>query len=218
MVALLCLAWAQSARAEEPQAQLTIAPNGQVMLRGAKVISVEGALATVESSWGATSFRWIVEMTGSTRYVPEMTSVEARQLISAGDVVNLTGELDASRPNPTIIASVLKDMTHYHEGATVGGRVVAVDLKAQTVDIVNDAGTTTIDVYRGTFITKEGDRAPLSAVSVGASVSAVGSLNRVRGVLAAERLVIETETSRGSGFFSDFLSWLEGSRGALSVR
>lgn len=219
MAGILLFAWTSNVYADTAQTQLSVAPNGQVMMRGAKVVALHGTLATVETSWGETSFRWTVELTGSTRYVPDMKSADAIAAISVGDTVNITGSLDTSRAVPTLIASVFKDMSHYEEGATIAGSVLSVDTKAQALVIQNDAGTTTIDIFRGTIITKDGNRATLGDIDAGMTVSAIGSLNRISNMLSAERLAIAAQpVSKGTGFFSGILAWFQGSRGALSVR
>lgn len=220
MAALLTIAWAAQVHADAQSVQLTIAPNGQVMIRGARIDAITADGVTISTGWGSTSFSWRVELTGSTRFVPGSGSVAARKALKVGDIANITGELDTSRAAPTIVASVFKDTSIYQDSASIGGQIVSVDAANNSVDIINDAGTTTIAITRGTILTKNGNTASFSDLSVGATAHATGSLNLVTRTLSAERLTVAAaqSASAGLGFFGRILAWIEGSRGSLSVR
>ena len=224
MAALLSLAWASNAHADtaaNEAAQMTVAPNGQIMIRGGVIESLSGDTAVVSTTWGKTTLRWTVDLTGSTRYVPAMGSVAAKAALKVGDPVSFTGEIDTLAAEPTVIASVFKDNALYEDSASIGGRVLSVDSKQRHVVIQNDAGTTTISLWGGSFILKGGNKISLGDISVGDTLSASGSLNRITSTLSADRVDIETPkvSSSGNGILASIINWFTGTRGAaLSVR
>lgn len=221
MTMLLSIAWATNAHADTVSAQMTIAPNGDVMIRGAQIESIAGDTAVVRLTWGKTVLRWSVMLTGSTRFVPSMSSTDAKAALKVGDPVSFTGEIDTLTSQPTIIASVFTDNALYQQSATLGGKVLSIDQRARNLVISNDAGTSTIALWSGSIVIRGGNRTTLGNISVGDQVSATGSLNLMTKTLSADRIDVSTpETaSSGGGIFASILSWLTGTRGsALSVR
>jgi hypothetical protein len=227
MGTVLALTWASNAHADTAgteAAQVTIAPNGQVMMRGALITAISGKILTATTGWGSTTITWTISLSGSTRYIPEMPSATAIETVQVGDTVNLTGELDTSSATPRILASVFKDASLYEDSATIGGSVVSTDSNARSLTIRNDSGTTTIKLLRGTFMTKAGNTTTLDDLRIGEHVSATGGLNRMSNTLTADRITVDAEESAPTssdtspGIFETIVAWFEGNRGALSVR
>ncbi len=91
--------------------QISIASNGQTMIKGATVISVEGLTIVVSTTWGATQLTWSVETTGSTKFTPAGSSRDSLQAIKKGDVVNVTGMLAAELSHATLRASAVRNLS-----------------------------------------------------------------------------------------------------------
>ncbi len=216
--ALVC-AWAQNAHADT---QLTIAPSGQVMVRGAVVTGVHGYIITAETTWHSAHLEWTVETTGSTAFVPRIGSADALKAIKAGDTIEFNGVLDNGAEALTVAASSVRDTSLINENAVVNGQVLRVMPESGIFLVDTGSGTTTVAVTLGTILTRAGDTASLSDISVGDTVRAWGVLNLRTSVLSASKAsfsVKQVATQQGSGgFFSNIFSWIAGSRGALTVR
>ncbi len=108
---LLLWAWnVNAAHADTGSPQLSIAGNGQTMIKSATVVSVEGLTIVVSTNWGATQFVWKVETTGSTKFYPAGPSREMLSALKKGDSINITGVLERSAAS-TIHASAVRNLS-----------------------------------------------------------------------------------------------------------
>lgn len=223
MAVALVLAWAQNAHADE-LSQLTIAPTGQVMVRGAVVTAVDGYTVTATSKWGSASLQWSVQTTGSTAFIPRLSSADALKAIKVGDTIEFNGSIDSQSSSFAVTASSLRDTSLVDEDAAVSGQVISVMPDSGIFLINTGSGTTTVAVSPGAILTLGGDRTSLSDIEIGDTVNAWGSLNLRTQVLSATKASFSLSTpstvsaSGGGGIFSSIIAWLSGSRGALSVR
>lgn len=108
------LLWAlgvNAAHADTTPPQLSIAGNGQTIVKRATVVSVSGTKIVAETRWGAATLRWTIETTGSTKFYPDGQSREILQEIKKGDSISFSGLLNDSLAQPTVRASVVRDHT-----------------------------------------------------------------------------------------------------------
>ena len=96
--------------------EMHIANNGLVLLRSAKVVSVEGKTITVRTAWGSADFTWIVRTSSSrfeardfgTRVLDRDGKKGSLGSVRPGMLVTITGALDSTAQAPTIDADTLR--------------------------------------------------------------------------------------------------------------
>jgi hypothetical protein len=206
----------------EPTAQVSVATNGQTMVRGARVVSVSGDVITAVTTWGSTSVKWRVLTTGSTRFVPQMNSREMLRAIARGHVIAFSGPMDMSSEQPTIVAGVIKNESLLKSAVVVDGSILRAG--DAMIEVATEHGTSTVAVSTGTIMTLDGNRVRLRDLRPGATIKAFGTLNTVSEILAADRVTVTrtaemlAQPQQKRSFFSGIVSWLRGSEGQLSVR
>lgn len=222
IAALAVTLMAPTAHADTALAQLSIASNGQVIVKNAVVTSISGTVITAKSAWGTFSMTWTIETSGSTHFMPDAKSTKALASIKVGDGLAFTGDIDTHASSPTVTASMVKDTAIERDAVTEDGSVLSVDPDAGTFVISTDTGTTTVQTGNGAILTRDGNYATLADLQIGTDVEVMGSLNTETEIMIAQRASWKTPpesesmTSSRQGMISGFFSWLLDSRGALS--
>ena len=90
---------------EHTGSSVSIAPSGQIIVKGARVTSVSGSTFTAETGWGAARMSWSIQTSGSTRFTPDLGSAATVARIKVGHTVSFTGTLNGSIAKPTVNAS-----------------------------------------------------------------------------------------------------------------
>lgn len=194
----LAIAWGYNSRAYadgEGAPQLSIAGNGQVIVRDATVVSVTGNVVVVSTSWGEASFTWNVVTSGSTRFSPGGSS-EALAAIKKGDAVSFSGRLANDAARPTVRAEYFKNASLMRESVTLRGVVESRD-GGTSLLIDTDMGPVTVTVGTGTFVVRDGDAISLRSVREGDSIEVSGRLNMLTDTLAAGRINVERDSVPG---------------------
>lgn len=96
--------------------EMHIANNGLVLLRSAKVVSINGKIITVRTAWGSADFTWIVRTNAShfekrtfgTRFIDKDGKAGSLGGVQAGMLVTITGALDSTAEDPTIDADSVR--------------------------------------------------------------------------------------------------------------
>jgi len=234
MAFALILSWGTNiANAQESGSALTIAPTGQVIVKDAKVVAVNGSIIVAQTVWGSAIITLTIQTSGSTRFVPSIGSVEFLRSIKPGNSISFSGALAGTLSDPTVSASVVKDSTLLQESASIVGSVVTVDVKGGTLEVASDGGRTTVRVPVGTLMSRDGGYTNLSGIRIGDTIKATGTLDTSADVLTAQRVTVSTPATpeesateeeqpvgedEGSNVISSILSWFRSSRGMLSVR
>jgi hypothetical protein len=223
----LVFAWGTVAvHADEAGSSLSIAPSGQIIVKGARVVSVYGSTIVAETGWGAAKLSFAVQTSGSTRFVPELSSAQALAAIRPGHSISFSGELSGSLARPTVLATVVKDTELVQESVAMNGKVKSVDVGNSTFVLVGTGGDVTVHVPSSALMSRNGNHAEIADVQIGDSARVQGVLDSRSGVLTASRasLVIEKNETPDvaqepkEGILSALIGWLRGSRGILSVR
>jgi hypothetical protein len=102
------------ARTEE----MHIANDGLVLLRSARVVSVNGTTLTLGMSWGATAFTWEVRTAASsygsheygTRFMDQSGNKITLDDIQIGGLVTITGMFDDTAKVPTVDADTVRSL------------------------------------------------------------------------------------------------------------
>ena len=108
----------EAASGGSPSLEVHIANNGLVLLRAAKVVSVNGSTLTLSTAWGSSNFIWTVRTTVSssgkhnygTQFLDLNGNAEAPGTIAAGDLVTVTGPLDTNAKGPTLDADTVRNL------------------------------------------------------------------------------------------------------------
>ncbi len=233
LAGLLLFSWSANIASADTVGQISIAGNGQTMIKNARVESISGNSLTISIAWGATSLEWRVETSGSTTFYPRMESHEVLKLIKVGDIVSITGTLDVVEAKPTILASVLRDLSLENNAAEVAGTILEVDPQGESITVDTEAGPLTIVVGAQTIITRGGNPIGLSQLVRGEQIVIHGSLNSITSTMRAVKVASSSalqqedhEEERGEvtvvattpSFFMRLMSWVYGSAGQISIR
>lgn len=224
----LVLSWgARIASAEEESgSSLSIAPTGQIIVKGARVVSVYGTTIIAETGWGAAKLSFAVQTSGSTRFVPELGSAQALAAIRPGHTLSFSGALSGSLTRPTVLATVVKDTELVQEAFSMVGTVQSVEIDGATFVLTGANGETTVRVPSSVLMSRNGNYSDVSDIEIGDSAKVTGTLDTNSGALTASRVSLvtgkdktpDTVEAPSAGVFSSLIGWLRGSRGILSVR
>jgi hypothetical protein len=211
-------AYAETDAVPHPGAQVSVAGNGQTIVRDAVVVERSGSHLVVETAWGEAKMTWRVFTSGVTKFVP--ASGNALASISAGDIVTFSGQMDMSRGEPTVYAAYVKDTSLMRESVTLEGTVTS---RASDSSFTFDTGDSRLRVVlgSGTFLIWKGESASSSSLSVGDAVQVAGTLDTMQGELYAGRVDIiqraESAHAEGTGVFDGLWKFLKTGRGILSM-
>ncbi len=223
----LVFAWgATSVLADEVGSSLSIAPSGQIIVKGARVVSVYGSTIVAETGWGVAKLSFAVQTSGSTRFVPELSSAQALAAIRPGHTISFSGELSGSLARPTVLATVVKDTELVQESVAMNGTVKSVDAENSTFVLAGASGDVTVHMPLSALMSRNGNHAEISDVEIGDSAKVQGALDSRSGVLTASRVSLVVGKNEApdvaqepkEGMLSALIGWLRGSRGILSVR
>lgn len=225
MLCALLVAWgANTAHADTSGAQLSIAASGQIIARGAEVVSVSGNTVVVSTEWAGVRVLWTVQVTGSTKVSPDIGSASIVKRIQPGHTVGFSGMLSGEGGRSVVLASALRDETLMKSSVSVVGTVESVDAKTGTFVIKTEDGSTTVVAGQGTLMSRNGNNARIGSISVGDSSKATGTLDTSTGTLIADRVFLRTGDAPAvasvpkPSVFASIVQWIQGSRGILSVR
>lgn len=210
-----------TAHADTAGSNISIAANGQVIARDAKITSISGNSFVVTTGWGPSSITWTVKTTGSTKFFPVLPEGDIRSQIRVGNSVTFSGTIDPAAKF-VINASSFRDTTLYKEDEIIGGIIHSIDSDNGEIILIGDTGTTTISTTSGTIVTRDGDSARLSDLIVGDKIKARGNMNTLSKVLTAGKVTYSKENrvveAKSLGWWAALLSYFKGGETGLSVR
>ena len=98
--------------------EVTIAMNGLVVLRSARVLGIDGDTLQVSTAWGSTDFTWVVHTDASsyetrtfgTRFLDREGEKISLSHIRVGDLITVNGTLDAASEVPMLHADVVRSL------------------------------------------------------------------------------------------------------------
>lgn len=207
---------------------VSMAGNGQTMVKGARVTAVSGDIISATSEWGAAKIQWKIQVLGKTRFSPAREHEKLSEDIRVGETIGFSGMLDQKSTTPLIYASSVRDETVMQMASVLTGNVV--DTGSDVFTVQTDTGTSTVRVSTGTIMTKDGNRAGPLDLFPGEEVKAFGTFNSRLRILEAERIVAVSamlpkipntgtpEQAQKKTVFESIVAWLNLHRGALSVR
>lgn len=227
MAFVLAITWgANSAHAEEAVgSSLSIAPSGQIIVKGARVVGVSGSTIIAETGWGEAKMTWSIQTTGSTKFTPDLGSTATVAKVAKGHTISFTGMLNGSLAKPTVIANAVKDSELVQDSVSILGIVESVDAEENTFILRTQGGTTTVSLTGGTLMSRNGGYTDIYDIEVGDSTRATGTLDTTTGVLRAERISVKeaqeepvVQSAPRESMLASIMTWLRGSRGILTVR
>ncbi len=164
--------------------EVHINDNGRVLVRGAKVTSVDGATIHAAMSWNAASLTWTIVTNNGTKFVARSGETRALPGIAVGDYVSFSGNLAGGASGSfTVNASAVKDWSMNvpaNVKTTVEGKVQSVSGTAAPMSFVlsADGKNYTVKVGVNTSILNNlWQTTPLSNIRVDDSVRVYGRVN-----------------------------------------
>ncbi len=94
----------ESMSAQPALAEMHIANNGLVLVRGARVIAVNGSSIRVSLSFNGTDFTWMLQTNSNTRFVTSAGEQETIAHIQTGDIITASGMLSGGGVEPQLNA------------------------------------------------------------------------------------------------------------------
>lgn len=88
---------------------ITIASDGLVHLRDARVVSISGNAIEVSVSFDGDDFAWIADTSAATKFPDGSGRNQSISAIRSGDIVDVTGELQSGGATPTLAATFVRD-------------------------------------------------------------------------------------------------------------
>lgn len=103
---------------EENPSEMLVSSSGLVSLRSAKIVDIEGATLIVSVDWGSTGFTWTVLTDAykyetrhfGTRFLDSAGERISPSSVHIGDLVTVSGTLDAEAPVPTLRADTVRSL------------------------------------------------------------------------------------------------------------
>ena len=100
---------AASATVKAPVQEVHIANSGFTLVRGARVVAVEGTQIRVQVAWSATAFTWEVATDIGTKFYASSGEKETLAGIQVGDIVTVSGHLAQQSGEPVINADFVRE-------------------------------------------------------------------------------------------------------------
>jgi hypothetical protein len=106
----------EAASGGKPSMEVHIANNGLILLRSAKIVSINGATLTLSTAWGSSVFLWNVRTNANsygthnygTKFIDLNGNPIAVENVQAGNLVTITGMLDQNAQEPTLDADMVR--------------------------------------------------------------------------------------------------------------
>ncbi len=94
--------------AASPSSEVHIANNGFVLVRNATIASISGTIITADIAWGSSTLTWAVRTDNGTGFVRSDGEKGALSELKEGDTISITGDLDSTVSEPTILAETVR--------------------------------------------------------------------------------------------------------------
>lgn len=141
VIGVLMFAFVQNAEARNAgpssvgsKLEVAISDNGRVIVRGAEVTDISGAVITARTEWGASALSWTIETDSETAFVQKGGSGSALADVSVGDYVSFSGQLDEDESAFTINADAVKNWSLDDESRIEARAEAKAEMKARWSD------------------------------------------------------------------------------------
>lgn len=203
---------------------ISIAGNGQAVVRGAVVTHIAGNEITAVSSWGTAKIQWKITVAGTTRFSPSRNGETLSAVIKKGEIIGFSGLINNNVASPTLLATMIRNESVLQSSSVLDGNII--EMAEDSMVIQTDTGTSTVRIGTGTIMTKDGNRALLTDLIPGETIKAFGTLNTRSRMLTAERIVLASlpaipntgAVEQGVGFIERLAQWWRIGSVALSLR
>lgn len=170
--------------------EVHITDKGKVLIRGAKVTAVNGAVITAHVGWDNAVLNWNIVTNASTKFIKRSSISE----VSVGDFISFQGMLDSTVASPlTVKADVVKNWSEQRKNASFKGIVTSINASNQSFVIASDNNqATTITVYTSssTKIEKGDAMGVFADLAVNQTVTVKGIYSSQTGRLDATQVKI----------------------------
>ena len=194
--------------------EIAVNASGNVLVRGASVIGINGSTLTVTTTAGASTLSWAVTTDSSTAFVTSSGAGSSLAQISVGDTVSFAGALTGS--GLAVKATAVKDWTLGASERSIAGTVQSVNGTGTSLVLGkgkdNNDTKATIQFTGSTTIVLNGAMTTFAAIQTGDKVKATGTMNADGTVLSATSVtVIRPAVNFGNDDFAKKIKlWFSG--------
>ncbi len=169
--------------------------NGKVLVRGAKITSINGSTITAMNMWGSTTMTWIVNTDTSTKSIRRYGGNSSLSEMSVGDYISFSGMLDTTASVLTVKADMIKDWSIQKVSASFTGTVASIDSVNQKFGLTTKErgviGVIAVSVASTTqWIKGNATSTTFADLQVGDRVLASGLYNNLQKLLEAAKVRI----------------------------
>lgn len=165
--------------------EVHISDNGSVLVRGAKVTALNGAVISATTAWNNSNISWMVATDANTKFSNRQGGANNLSGIAVGDIVSFSGSLASSASGTMgVTATHVKDWTKQvpvNVKTTVEGKVKSAPLAASAptsfVLTVGDRDYTVRVASDTSILNNFWLRVSLSGIRAGDNVRVYGMIN-----------------------------------------
>jgi hypothetical protein len=170
--------------------------DGTVLVRGAKITSINGSTINATQTWGSYNVSWVVNTNTSTKFTRRFGGDSSLGEFTVGDYISFSGTLDTTQPQGTVTAKVVKDYSVQKVNATFSGTVQSINSgNTSFVLATPNRGDVTVFVSTTTSIKVGNATTTFSSLAVGQKITkADGIWDNLSNTLAAQHVVIYQNT------------------------
>ncbi len=222
IIGLAYFASVVTANAQGVASQVSIAASGQVQVKGARIVKIDGNQITAVTEWGTSKMQWQVKVSGSTRFSPQAESRDAIAALKVGHMIGFSGSMDTGSGDLTVYAGVFRNESLVQSSMISGGSVISSS--GTSILIQTPSGTSTILLTPGTIITLDGNAAKPDLILPGSQIKAFGSLNIELSEITADRVTAispqapQTDMQTKQGILQSIVAWFSMRGSSISVR
>lgn len=152
--------------------EMHINNDGSVLVRGAKITSINGTTVHATQTWGSYSVNWVVQTSPSTQLLRRYGGASSLSEFVVGDYISFSGTIDPSQSQGTVIAKVVKDFSVQKVNATFSGSVSSVSTSSTSFMLQSKSrGMVNVVLSPSTTIKKGSATTTFLDIAVGATIS-----------------------------------------------
>lgn len=173
--------------------EIHINDNGKVLVRGAKITAINGAMITAGNAWGSSTMTWNVDTT-TAKMLRRYDGSSSVSEMKVGDYISFNGTLDTTVSNFTVRATTIKDWSVQVKNSSFDGTIKSIDATAMSFVLTsNNRGDITVTTDANTKIMRGDTTIAVSGLMVGDKVTKTeGLFNNLDRTLKADSVKISS--------------------------
>lgn len=175
--------------------EVSIAQNGMVLVRGAKVTSVSGSTIQAGVTFGSFTMNWTVKTSGDTEFVRYHGGRGTISDVAVGHIISFRGKLDTTASSATVNAGTVRNWSVQKVQVSRAGEVKSVNSSNSSFVLRVGNQDVTVATNASTTITRNGVAGTFSSIQVGSRAQVTGLWDSVANTFEASAVVITTPVS-----------------------